>query len=411
MSDRFFSLADSATNEIKTDGDQLTIDKVPADNQDALDKITEAADLPLWDGEPWPGGEQGPQGPQGEPGPIGPPGPEGPPGTQAIPTNIDFTPTAPLSTGSATGGTLTTLEDTTATWEPNQFADKGIRIKRNGGADYEWAIILSNTATVLTFDDDLIFAPCPLCTYEIVDTLVLTSEQMPLIAALDLRDNNAAVILPNSTPENERKYCHVYIEMAVNGDKSAGVICRGTERQLGAKNGELLARGEGARLYAHQWITPHWDVLQVFNVKRFANGFFSINEPVASDIFIPVGANLDYDNIRRFIPYERGGINYLRYTSLFQREFVLKFSCTVNKSGGVGEMSISFAKRDGVTGVLTLLTTRQATTRFASGAGIADLIVEVPVLLKRNDEIVPIALRTSGTFAISAGSAVSVLEL
>jgi hypothetical protein len=387
MSDRIIELKSSLTNEINQAGDELTVDKVPAVNQASLDKISELDGQPLWDGGAWPGEPSQP------------------------PASIDFTPEPAHVTSQATGGTLNTLEDTTAAWTTDQWIDKAVKIKRNGGNDYEWAIVLSNTATVLTFDDDLIFAPCPLCTYDILDTLVLSAEDMPLIAALDLRDNSCGVILPNSTIANERKYCHIYVEMAHNGNTSAGIICRGTERQLGAKNGELLARGEGVRLYAHQWVVPHWDIILTQGVKRFANGYFDADEPVASETFVPVGANLVYDKNRRFVPYDRDGIIWARYTSLFPREFILKFSCTVSKTGGVGEMSVSFAKRDGITGDITFLTTRVTTTRFASGTGIADLIAEVPVLLGRNDEVVPIASRTNGTFAVAQGSSVSVIEL
>jgi hypothetical protein len=326
------------------------------------------------------------------------------------PTTIDFSPIAPFVTSTVTSGTLNTLTDTTATWTVDQFKDKGVKIWRNGGADYEWGIVLSNTADTLTFDDDLIFAPCELCGYQIVDTLVLRTQDMPLIAALNLADNNCAVILPNSVPLNERKYCHVYVEVAHNGTTSSAVICRGTERQLGAKYGELLTRGEGVRLYGHQWVIPHWDLLDTFNIKRFANGYFDANESVATTDYAPVGANLVYDKSRRFVKYDRSGINYVRYTSLFQREFLLKFSCTVTKTGTGGEMTIGFAKRDGITGVLTNLTTRIASTKFGGGDGIADIVVEVPVLLNRNDEIVPIAKRDAGTFAITAGSSVSIIE-
>lgn len=71
--------------------------------------------------------------------------------------------------------------------------------------------------------------------------------------------------------------------------------------------------------------------------------------------------------------------------------------------------SFSLAKRDGITGVVTNLDSRIVSTSFGGGEGIATVTLTVPVTLSRNDEIIAIARRDTGTFSALAGSQIEVI--
>jgi hypothetical protein len=329
--------------------------------------------------------------------------------------SFDYKPPAGyLYEGAVTSGTMTTMTDDTASWTVDEWKDKVIKITRNGDSDFENAVIFSNTATVLTFDDDLIFEPCALCNYKILHTYAIEDSQMDMILALDLRESECGVLLPTSTVENERKYVHVYIEKSLSDDTFiAPIICRGLDRQAGIKYGELISSSEGVRLHTHQWYQPHWDIIQTYNIKRFATGYWDADEAINSTTFVPIGVNLVYDNLRRFVPYDRDGIQWVRYRSLIEHFFMVSFIADISKAGGgVNEVEICALHRSGKTGVITLLDNRVTSTRFGAGEGKFIISGEVPVTLNRNDEVAP-AIRkigATGTFFVSAGSTLKIIQ-
>lgn len=53
---------------------------------------------------------------------------------------------------------------------------------------------------------------------------------------------------------------------------------------------------------------------------------------------------------------------------------------------------------------------RVSVTRFGGGLGVETINVEVPLELKRNDEIIPVARRNNGVFNIGEGSSIKVME-
>lgn len=95
---------------------------------------------------------------------------------------------------------------------------------------------------------------------------------------------------------------------------------------------------------------------------------------------------------------------------MLQREFYVSFTAIINKTGSTGELDITLAKRDGETGIVTFLDNRISTTQFGGGDGVETINVEVPVTLKRNDEIIPVSRRTAGIFSIGDGSSIKVVE-
>jgi hypothetical protein len=68
--------------------------------------------------------------------------------------------------GTATGGTTTTLVDTSKSWTTNQFTDCRIKITGGTGSG-STAVVLSNTATTLTFVSAMAIAPAAGSTYSI----------------------------------------------------------------------------------------------------------------------------------------------------------------------------------------------------------------------------------------------------
>jgi hypothetical protein len=321
---------------------------------------------------------------------------------------INLAATGVLESGAALTGTIDTLTDPSKNWVNDEWANHAVQIHRDGHADCEYAIIESNSDDTLFLDADTFSTIEAGNTYEIIETLALTPEQIPAIIALDIRIAPLAVILPESTEAIERLETHIYIERANDGTQESPILCRGSETILGAKYAELKNIYEGATIAAHTWNVPHWDVLSVEGVSRLAAGFWSDAESVDQTEYAPVGAtaSLEYDFLKRFIVVERDGINWLRYTSLIPQTFAIRFTPTVTKTGGVGELFVTIAKRDPDTEEVTYLSSRESSTRFGSGEGSTSITVEVPVLLTRGDEIAAAAYKTAAIFSIDAGSTI-----
>jgi hypothetical protein len=322
-------------------------------------------------------------------------------------TSIDYmAETGYLVEGSVTSGTINSLTDSSATWLRDQWAGKVVKTIRNGGADYCYAIVLSNTTDTLTFDDDLIVTPCAECTYKIMETYNL--EVLNSILALNVTDYPMAVTLPASTPENERYYAHIYLERAGNGDTEIPIMCKGADRMAGAKYGTLNAIQEGVRIYAHQWLSNHWDIISTYNIKRFAAGRWATTDSIGTTW--DYMGNCTFDFYRRFRPVVIEGNTWVRYTSLFQRWFYASFIAVINKTGGVGDCDITVAVKDGVTGVITIYEEWASATRFGAGTGETTISCEVPVLLSRNDEVIAVARHSGGTFTLGIGSSLKLIE-
>jgi hypothetical protein len=326
--------------------------------------------------------------------------------------SVDFEPGAEsLYIGNVASGTQTSLTDTEANWSVNEWKDKVVKIKRNGGTDFEFGVIESNTPDQLIFDDSLIFVPCNLCVYEILNTLIVEPHHLPITIAVILSGSSCGILLPKSTKQIERQSFHSYIEKSLNGNYTCVIMSRGIDRQFGAKYGTLEHQSEGVNLYAHQLFTPHWDIIQTYNIKRLAAAYFSQSELVttANNVWDVIGNEntLIYDNKKRFVEKERDGKIWIRYTSLLSRDFRVTVDTTVQKTGGgQGEFYLSVAKRDGVTGIVTYFydQNRLTGTKFGGTDGVESITVKVPVFLKRNDEVAIVAMKTASTMTISVGS-------
>ena len=327
---------------------------------------------------------------------------------------INYTvPSGDLESGSISTATINSLTDATKNWSVNQWKDKVVKISCPVTSVFQYGLVLSNTQTTIVFDKSLLNLPSNTCVYRIIPTVAIDKVDLDTIVAIDNRLNDCGVVLPNSVDAIERKYVHVYNELSENGTHQTIIMCRGADRQLGFPYGELNHRYEGVRLHVHTWNTPHWDVLQVFNVKRFAGSYWSVDESISSVSFAYLGdtGKLINDKAKRFLAVDVDGKQWLRYTSLVPSDFRLQFQASLLKSdGGSSTIEISFAKKDGVTGVVTELTERIGVARL-SVSGEATAVVDIPVSLKRNDEIIAIARRTAGAIVLQTGSSIDIIEL
>lgn len=329
-------------------------------------------------------------------------------------TTINFiVPAGDIDSGTVSNPTLTSISDPSKGWGIDAHKDKVVRICSNDGSTFQYALVLSNTSNTLTFDDNLLILPDVTCGYRILPTLVLTDEELDSITAIDLRLNSCGVVLPNSTVENERRYAHIYNELTLNGDHTAVIMCRGAERQLRTKYGTLEHKYEGVRLHAHQLGIPHWDVLQVFNVKRFASAYWSVDEPIDSTTFAYLGDidKIVIDQKKRFVSVDREGKRWARYTSLVPTDFTITFDALIEKlDGGSAIVEITIAKKEFETGLITILNQRIGVGRL-SVAGQSTITVTVPVSLAHNDELICVARRDTGLINLQAGSSAYIKEL
>lgn len=313
---------------------------------------------------------------------------------------IDKKPVSLGITGNVTAQTPNSITDNTKAWIVDEFKDKAVKL--DTGVVAEYAIVLSNTEDTLVFDDVLLN---PAASYSIIDSLVVNPSDLDCIIALDIIDACCAVILPLSTVSIERGYVHAYIERAVNGLYKAPIMCRGTQRQAGQKYGTLEHQGEGVRLHAHMWGVPHWDIIQTYNITRLASAYWTVPQTVNSSSWAPV-LGMIADKAKRFT-LDSG---WFRYLSLLPRMLKVTFTANITKSGGVGDMDISIAKRDAA-GVITFLDYIQSSSRFGSGVGNTTITVDLLVELTYRESLVAIAQRSGGTFQIDPGSNLIIEEL
>lgn len=331
----------------------------------------------------------------------------------------------PHYTGTTTSGTTISLTDTSATWVVDEWKDKVCKIHKQGeDNDFEFGIISANTSNTLYFDDELLFVPCNLCTYKIIDTIVLSANTTNIMVALNILENDVGVILPEVTSNIEGKYVNVYIEKGNGGDTHAPLIGRGKDYQGDYKYGVLQYNKESVKLYAHTWdvnsdnnapsTNPHWDITNLELIQRFLTGYWETNEQITSSTFEPYGAELSLitDRTRRFLPIVRSGIKYLRYQSIIRKVFMVDWGVSIFKDGGgAGETEIVIGIRRYETGLIEIQDNRKSITRFDGGDGYQSIRLRSPIELNRNDEVVCMALRTNGLMYINNGSDIDIIEL
>lgn len=318
---------------------------------------------------------------------------------------FDFTTGADNSSGNVTSQTANSITDNTKNYTVNQWAGYAVRIATST-MEEDYAIIASNTATTLVFDDN--HRGYTFSTFRILSTYTITT--VPIIVAVNMT-NDAAVILPDVTLINNRSDLKVYLETS-NNTSGVVTLCRGTQRQRGLKYGKLIYRGEWVELISHQTASPHWDIASLEGVKRY--GSIEVTSPISvasatyQTLFTP--GNITLRQSRRFSLITKSGISWLKYESIVNQDFRLSGSLTSTRTGG-GTTTISYKIRIRrfSTG-LTEDTDIASVDRFAS-AGTTTIPIDIPFSLEPYDELTLIGLRDAGTVTLDAGSSLIFTEM
>lgn len=320
--------------------------------------------------------------------------------------SINWTPAGDLDSGTATSGSTVTLIDSTQTWTVNEYAGKVCFV-----TDVGYFLIASNTANTLSFDTAYA-SGFTTEDYAILDTYTLAGEDLPCILAIDAESARGAVVMPKSAEEIERRYAHIYIEKAINGDYPIGVVMEGADTVLGQKWVTLEHRHEGFRLYCHTLSFDHWDMLNAFNIKRYAVGVTDDATAVASETYVPVNANMTSAKAKRFELFDLSGQQVFCYRSVRPCDFRVTVTLDITKTGAqAGELTatIRHYNLDGTT--KADYTAFETSTRFGGGEGSIVKTFSVPVSLAYREKIGIIAKRDSQTFSIATGSTIFIEEL
>ena len=318
----------------------------------------------------------------------------------------NYEPTMPYDTGTSTSGTTNSLTDTTKTWNINEFVDKVVFIQ-----DVGYYIIESNTIDTLTFDDNDIVPIEAGAEYTILDAIVLDKNLYPVVVAINLEDHDCAVILPDVDANIERKPVHIYVEKSLNGNHQCAVIARGANRFLNRKWTTLDHRYEGVQLLAHTYLMNHWDIVNSYNIKRFAVGKFDVDVDVDSTDYIEINQNVVDLKNKRFELVDVSGQKVFCYRSAIPTDFEINANLNITKTGAhAGELTATIRVKH-LDETFDDYTDFEATTRFGGGEGKSTLNFSVPVELRFRDKIYIMAKRTSQTFIVESGSTLFINEL
>ena len=321
--------------------------------------------------------------------------------------SVDIATTADIYTGTATSNTSTTMTDSTATWEVDEWADKVVKLTSTTDAD-DYCLILSNTSDTLTFDcENDVFT---VETYNVLETYYADKPQS--IYAFDIRNAYGAIVMPSAIDRIERSRYKIYNEMANNVDYKAVVMFRGADRARGSKYFTLDHKHEGADLYVHYFGTPHYDILNIEEVKRYASVMVNTDLSIASTTYAPILTFASINNLdaKRFKAKDRSGIYWLKFKSIIATKMLLQGSLSIEKEGGGVPSVVEISVRLNRDGTIIDLTDSATVVRLP-----VNDIKAVPLLiyldLQKDDELTIIAKRDSGAISLLTGSTFTLLEL
>lgn len=262
---------------------------------------------------------------------------------------VDVTTAAPAYIGTATGGTTTTLNDTTKTFT----AISGKALLFTSGANQgQSRAIQSFTTTSITVTEAFPFAIAASDAYEVIQTTVLTNANLNSVYAFYVTQNHA-VILPSVSPVINGSTNFYYAETVTAG-KSLTFICAAGQTIDGVSpNPNFSAAREGVLHVAHNTASPHWDTLASVGLQAFATNCSSASFSVTTsqNVFQPL-QNIVLNSAQRFIA-PTGNVNRLQYTSIIPR--TLPVVCVVNAKSDTANSQIftlklrKFTKSTGLT--------------------------------------------------------------
>jgi len=319
----------------------------------------------------------------------------------------EYTAGADNASGPVSSQTSNSVTDGIANYITDQWIDYVVELTTVAG-EVDYAVVLSNTQTKLTFDDD--HAGYTFASYRIMSTFEV--EDMTSLISFDVRTNEAALILPDVSSINNRDYTRIYLELS-NNDKGLIIICRGLQRQRGLKWGKLIYKYELVELTAHQTVVPHWDILELENIKRYGSIETNINLPVNTVTYAEILTAGSVDLLpqsKRFDLVSDGGVDWLRYQSIIQQDFRLSGSIPINRTGG-GTSSVEVKVR--IKRFSTGLDEDSTSTIIAQFGNddTKTVPVDISFTLDPYDQITLIAERDTGTVTILSGASFIFTEM
>lgn len=326
---------------------------------------------------------------------------------QLIVKGYDYTATSDQVSGSVTAQTPNTVSDSTKTWTVNQYVGSVVKMSSAAGVE-DYGIVLSNTATTLTLDDNHLNATW--VTYRILDTY--TVEDINSISSFNITANDCAITLPDVASVDERTFVQVYVEQSNNGDHKVAVVCKGTNRQRGKKWGSLIHKYEAVTLWTHRLVSNHWDILNLENVKRFANLTTTGNLSIASATYATIlsFASLSLPFSRRYSLINTGGIGWLKYESIVTTQISVSGALIVQRTGGgTSLVELTVRKKKYVDGSIVDSTIK--TMANFSGDETKTIPIEIALEVDPFDEITLIARRDAGTINLLSGTSLLIKEM
>lgn len=318
-----------------------------------------------------------------------------------------------LESGTATGGTALTLIDSSKSWTADEWVGKIVRIRFNSVAEISvYGIVQANTNNTITFDDELVFRTVidvnAGMDYEIIKTFSPAPEDIPAYLPVDLSGGNIGIVLPEITEEIVGRRILVTIIATENEDNEFPIITRGTQRIAGtSKFGVLQYKREGVNFIPITGIVPQWTDPGIFGVRRFADGYVSAQFQTSSETYVDALQYADFtlDTQRRFIAIDNAGSAEIEYTSIVPGTFNVLFRANIEQIFGSANAYLAIAKRDGITGIETIFTEREAKVEFTAFNEFISFTVAAPVELNSRDRVYPVVrIDDDDTVAINPGS-------
>jgi hypothetical protein len=228
---------------------------------------------------------------------------------------------------------------------------------------------------------------------------------------VDILANDCAILLPDLSGVENRKFIRVYLEKSNNNGKRAAIICRGTQRQRGFKYGFLNYKYEVVDFWSHLIAPNHWDILALENIKRYSYATVNTDTPITTTAYalaIPF-ANVTQGISRRFEVRNISTFAWFKYMSITQLTMLVNGSVVIERTGG-GSSTVSVAVRVKKFVGGTIIDSDPCVMKF-SGDDIKPLPITIPVVLDPYDEVTIIAKRDAGTVTIEIGSVILIEEV
>jgi hypothetical protein len=165
-------------------------------------------------------------------------------------------------------------------------------------------------------------------------------------------------------------------------------------------------------LWAHLLGVPHWDILNLENVKRFANLTTTADLPINSATYANIlsfsSASLPF--ARRFDLIDLLGIGWLKYKSIVTTQLSISGSLVVSRTGGGSSLvEITVRKKRFSDGAI--IDSTVSTLGKYSGDETKTLPLDITLEIEPNDELTIIAKRDAGTINLLSGSSIVIREM